>query len=86
MTTNVVRSVLAAVLFFALLLSTTVATADSRFGKSAPGPVYTLSGSVTGPLVVDEGDGRQGLFAFTTVEVEQLSYAQMLWAQFRGKT
>lgn len=61
-------------------------TAESNFGTAGPGPVFVVSGAVSGPNVVDEGAGEgEGRFSLTTVEVKRVSTLRVLWSNVTGR-
>jgi PDZ domain-containing secreted protein len=71
----------------ALLLSLTgfaLTLTPSGFCITRPGPVVRLDDAVSGSAVLAASQGA-GWFAFTTVEVVEVSYARALVALFRGE-
>lgn len=67
------------------------AGAPSGFGLLRPGPVVHLEGAITGsaaqyppPVATSSSDSASGWFAFTTVEVVELSYKELLFSALRG--
>lgn len=73
---------------FALLLLVLAGVAlsimPSGFGMTRPGPVVRLDDAVSGTAVLTASPGA-GWFAFTTVEVVEVSYARAFVALFRGE-
>lgn len=66
------------------LASFALTLAPSGFGMTRPGPVVRLDDAVSGSAVLTASQGA-GWFAFTTVEVVEVSYARALVALFRGE-
>lgn len=67
-----------------LLASVAMTLAPSGFGMTRPGPVVRLDDAVSGSAVLTASPGA-GWFAFTTVEVVEVSYTRALVALFRGE-
>jgi len=67
-----------------LLASVAMVLAPSGFGMMRSGPVVRLDDAISGSAVLAASPGV-GWFAFTTVEVVEVSYARALVALFRGE-
>jgi len=68
-----------------LVLASVASTlAPSGFGMTRPGPVVRLDDAISGTAVLAASQSA-GWFAFTTVEVVEVSYARALVALFRGE-
>lgn len=65
------------VLLVLILVSFTFLDSPSGFGLLRPGPVVNLTGAVSGTAARHRVDS-DGWFAFTTVEVVELSYLELL--------
>jgi PDZ domain-containing protein len=72
-----VRQVLAATILLISIPIVTMLQADSGYGIIEPGPVVRLTEAVSGPDVFDPSP-TSGWFAFTTVEVSELSYLDLI--------
>ena len=59
------------------LFATVILREPSGYGVLGPGPVVRLTGEASGSSVVDDGTYSAGWFAFTTVNVDELSYFEM---------
>lgn len=80
---STIRKVLAATFLLAVIPIATYLQADSGYGVLQPGPVVRLTDSVTGPDLAPKSP-TQGWFAFTTVEVSELSYLELLEDRLSG--
>ena len=80
-----VPHVLAAFAVF-IIFVTAGLSAESNFGTAGPGPVFVVSGQVSGSAVSDEGAGPgEGRFSFTTVKVKRVSTLRVLWSNITGQ-
>ncbi len=67
------------------LFATVVLREPSGYGVVGPGPVVRLTGEASGSSVVDDGSYSAGWFAFTTVNVDELSYFEMFHRRVSGE-
>lgn len=74
---SVYAALLISIIGFVVMLT------PSGLGMARPGPVVRLDDSISGSAVIDATQGP-GWFAFTTVEVVEVSYATALVSWFRG--
>ena len=80
------RGLIALIATVSALVITAAFVTPSGFGTEEPGPVFALSGEVTGTLVVDTDDNpTDGTFSFLTVRVTEMSQARYLWGRLLGE-
>jgi PDZ domain-containing protein len=86
------RMVLVLMGFCLMLMFSAVLSEDSGFGTLGPGPVVKISNAFSGsalkssesskdPTAAENPQDSDGWFAFTTVEIKELSYAELFWAR-----
>lgn len=79
-----VSSLLVSIVFATFLVIYTLSL-PSGFGVVAPGPVVRLTGAPTGTAVIDDGSGERGWLAFTTVNIEELTYLETISARLSDR-
>lgn len=82
---SLTRKVLAATVLLSTIPVITALQADSGYGVMQPGPVVKLTDAVSGDRLVPSKDTK-GWFAFTTVEVSQLSYLEFIKDRFSSRS